>query len=149
MTGELVVGGDDPGLHDRLDKEIYAYGAASTGFDDGRGLSVAVRDDGGDLLAGMTGFTWGGCGYVEYLWVRADQRGSGLGARVLAAAEAEIRRRCCDRVALSTHDFQAPGFYARYGYTECGRTPGFPNGHEDIHLLKSLSDEQPQGGRND
>jgi GNAT superfamily N-acetyltransferase len=56
----------------------------------------------------------------------------------LAAAEAEIRRRGCDRVALNTHSFQAPGFYARFGYRECGRTPGYPHGHDDIHLLKLL-----------
>jgi hypothetical protein len=48
------------------------------------------------------------------------------------------RRRGCDRVALSTHSFQAPGFYARSGYRECGRTPGYPHGHDDIHLLKLL-----------
>jgi GNAT superfamily N-acetyltransferase len=64
---------------------------------------------------------------------------SGLGARLLTAAEAEIRRRGCDRVALSTHTFQAPGFYARLGYTECGRTPGYPHGHDDIHLVKQLT----------
>ena len=64
--------------------------------------------------------------------------GHGLGARLLAAAEAEIRRRGCDRVALNTHSFQAPDFYARFGYTECGRTPGYPHGHDDIHLVKQL-----------
>ena len=62
----------------------------------------------------------------------------GLGARLLAAAEAEIRRRGCDRVALNTHSFQAPDFYARFGYTECGRTPGYPHGHDDIHLVKQF-----------
>jgi GNAT superfamily N-acetyltransferase len=79
------------------------------------------------------------CGYVDLLWVREDERGSGLGARLLATAEAEIRRRGCDRVALSTHTFQAPGFYARLGYAECGRTPGYPHGHDDIHLVKQLT----------
>ena len=95
-------------------------------------LSVAVRGDGGDLRAGLYGWTWGGCGYIDLLWVRDDQRGSGLGARLLAAAEAEIGRRGCDRAVLSTHSFQAPGFYARFGYTEYGRTPGYPHGHDDI-----------------
>jgi GNAT superfamily N-acetyltransferase len=41
--------------------------------------------------------------------VRPGQRGSGLGTRLLAAAEEEIARRSCDRVALSTHSFQVPG----------------------------------------
>jgi GNAT superfamily N-acetyltransferase len=134
----FAVGGADADLRDRLDKEIYDFNATATGHHDGLGLSIAVRGNDGDLRAGLTGWTWGGCGYVELLWVRDDQRGNGLGARLLAAAEAEIRRRGCDRVALSTHSFQAPGFYARAGYAECGRTPGYPNGHDQIHLVKQL-----------
>ena len=70
--------------------------------------------------------------------MKDDQRGGGLGTKLLAAAEAVIRRRGCDRVALSTHSFQAPGFYARLGYTECGRTPGYPHGYDYIHLMKQL-----------
>jgi hypothetical protein len=47
-----------------------------------------------------------------------------------------MQRRGCDQVALSTHSFQAPGFYVRFGYTECGRTPGYPREHDQIHLVK-------------
>jgi hypothetical protein len=34
--------------------------------------------------------------------------------------------------------FQAPGFYARFGYRECGRTPAYPRGYDQIHLVKRL-----------
>jgi GNAT superfamily N-acetyltransferase len=135
----IAVGGADTALAERLDEEISAFNATATGHHDGRMLSAAVRGDDGDLRAGIYGWTWGGCGYIDLLWVRDDQRGQGLGARLLSAAEAEIRRRGCDRVALSTHSFQAPGFYARLGYRECGRTPGYPHGWDDIHLVKQLS----------
>jgi GNAT superfamily N-acetyltransferase len=128
----FTVGDADAGLAESLDKEISAFNAAVTGHRDGRMLSVAARGDDGDLLAGLYGWTWGRCGYIDLLWVRDDQRGCGLGAGLLATAEAEIRRRGCDRVALSTHSFRAPGFFARLGYTECGRTPGYPHGHDDI-----------------
>lgn len=134
----FTVGDADADLAERLDQEISAFNAAASGHHDARMLSVAVRGDDGDLRGGLYGWTWGGCGYVDLLWVRDDQRGLGLGAGLLAAAEAEIRRRGCDRVALSTHSFQAPEFYARLGYTECGRTPGYPHGHDDIHLVKQL-----------
>jgi GNAT superfamily N-acetyltransferase len=105
----IAVGEADAGLQERLDEEISAFNAAVTGHHDARMLSVAVHGDGGDLRAGLYGWTWGGCGYIELFWVREDQHGCGLGAGVLAAAEAEIVRRGCDRVALSTHSFQAPG----------------------------------------
>src|SRR6266481_5818236 len=80
----FVVGDADAGLRERLDKEISAFNAAATGHHDGRLLSVAVRGDDGDLCAGLCGWTWGGCGYIDLLWVRDDQRGHGLGARLLA-----------------------------------------------------------------
>ena len=70
----FVVGEADAGLAERLDKEINAFNATVTGYHDGRMLSIAVRGDDGDLLAGLYGWTWGGCGYIDLLWVRDDQR---------------------------------------------------------------------------
>jgi len=76
----VAVGDADAGPKERLGKEISAYNAAVTGTMRGRMLSVAVRGNDGDLRAGLYGWTWGGCGYIDLLWVRDDQRGSGLGA---------------------------------------------------------------------
>jgi GNAT superfamily N-acetyltransferase len=135
----LAVSDADNGLRESLDNEINAFNAAVTGYYDGRLLCIAVQDDGGDLRAGLFGWTWGGCGFIDLLWVRPDDRRSGLGTRLLAAAEEEIMRRGCGQVALSTHSFQAPDFYARFGYKECGRTPAYPTGHDHIHLVKRLS----------
>jgi len=100
---------------------------------------ITARAAGGGLHGGLYGWTWGGCGYIDLLWVREDQRGTGLGSKLLTAAEQEIRGRGCDQVALSTHSFQAPGFYARFGYRECGRNPAYPRGHDQIQLVKHLS----------
>jgi len=135
----FAVSDADDGLRERLDAEINAFNAAATGCADGRLLCISARGDAGDLRAGLFGWTWGGCGYIEFLWVRADHRRRGLGTRLLAAAEHEIRRRGCRQAALSTHSFQAPGFYARFGYRECGRTPAYPRSYDQIHLVKQLS----------
>ena len=61
----------DNGLRERLDKEINAFNAAATGYADSRLLCIAVREHGGDLRAGLFGWTWGGCGYIDRLWVRS------------------------------------------------------------------------------
>lgn len=134
----LRVGAVDDGLRERLDAEINAFNVATTGYDDAALLCIAAREDGGDLCGGLFGWTWGGCGYIEFLWVHGGHRGSGLGTQLLAAAEQEATRRGCDQLVLSTHSFQAPGFYARFGYQECGRTPAYPRGYDQIHLVKQL-----------
>ena len=135
----LDVSRADHGLRERLDAEIIKFNEAATGYADGTLLCIAARGTGSELRGGLYGWTWGGCGYIDLLWVREDQRGAGLGRRLLAAAEQEIRDRGCDQVALCTHSFQAPGFYARHGYRECGRIPAYPHGHHQIQLVKHLS----------
>jgi GNAT superfamily N-acetyltransferase len=122
-----------------LDEQIYAFNRAATGFHDGRALAAFVRDEAGTVRAGLAGHTWGGCCEIRFLWVREDARRSGLGGALLEAAEREARARGCERVVLATHSFQAPAFYARRGYTECGRADGYPRGHAQIYLTKSLA----------
>jgi len=129
----------DHGLRDRLNAEIIAFNEAATGYRDGALLCITARGAGGELRGGLYGWTWGGCGYIDLLWVTEDQRGTGLGSQLLTAAEQEARSRGCDQVALSTHSFQAPGFYARFGYAECGRIPAYPRGHDQIQLVKQLT----------
>ena len=123
---------------DRLKDAIDAFNYETTGYRDGRYLTAFVRDETGAMIAGISGFTWGGYAKVEYLWIAAAHRRAGLGRRLLAAAETEARARGCDVIVLDTHDFQAPGFYAKLGYVACGRTEGTPRGSGQTLLRKSL-----------
>ncbi|MDG4532803.1 GNAT family N-acetyltransferase [Streptomyces sp. AV19] len=135
----LITGGHDTDLDDRLTEELIAFNSAATGAHDRGAFSVKVLDEAGELVGGLTAATWGGLCGIELLWVREGSREDGWGGRILGAAEAEARRRGCDRVAVSSFTFQAPGFYRRHGYAETGRIPGIPGGHADVHLLKSLT----------
>jgi GNAT superfamily N-acetyltransferase len=139
VTDDPIVMTDaDDGLSDALQERLYAFNVEATGLDDGRWLRAAVRDPDGELAAGLTGWTWGGCGYVDVLWVRQDRRGAGLGSRLLAAAEDEARSRGCTQMVLTTHTFQAPELYRRCGYVEYGRVDDYPRGHAQVHLVKDL-----------
>ena len=72
-------------------------------------------------------------------WVREPERGSGLGARLLAAFEDEARSRGANRVFVTSFTFQAPGFYERHGYREIFRWEGVPTPDEaDVHFRKDL-----------
>jgi len=128
----------DDRLADELEEAIYAFNVEVTGFDDGRGLFVSFRDPDGSLVAGLSGWTWGGCAVIDKLWVRSDRRGRGLGRTLLDAAEAEARSRGCAQVVTASHSFQAPDMYERRGYRECGRAEGYPTGHAEVYLTKDL-----------
>jgi GNAT superfamily N-acetyltransferase len=55
-------------------------------------------------------------GYIIHAFVEAERRGSGLGAAMLAAAEAAARERGFSRIRLHSSDRAVP-FYLREGYT--------------------------------
>jgi len=131
---------DDPSLADAdfLDERIYEYNVERTGYDDGRKLAVIVRNDSGEIVAGLLGWTWGGYGEIRTLWVHESLRRQGLGARLLKAAEDEARARRAAYMLIATHSFQAPAYYPRFGYRRIAAIPGKPPGHEDIWFRKEL-----------
>ena len=118
MTVTVAVGEADPDLATLLDERINAFNATTTGHHDGRLLSVRLTGplsdapenaisaaaDATEVLAGLYGWTWGRCGFID----------------------------------LSSHSFQAPGFYARRGYREVCRVEGYPAGHSHVTLVKPL-----------
>jgi GNAT superfamily N-acetyltransferase len=140
-AGGLVVGGADAELDARLGAELTRFNEAVSGVIDQRELTVQVRDEHGDLVGGLSGWTWGTCAGLGMFWIREDSRRAGWGSRMLAAAEDEARARGCEQMVLSSFTFQAPDFYRRHGYVETGRTEGLPvAGMADVHFRKSLVD---------
>jgi GNAT superfamily N-acetyltransferase len=121
-----------------LDQQINDFNFAVTGVTDGRLLALFLRDAQGSIIAGLYGWTWGGCLEIKYLWVAEAWRGRGHGTRLLAAAEGEAIARGCTQAMLDTHSFQAPLFYQRAGYTIFGVMDNYPTGHAKCYLKKQL-----------
>jgi GNAT superfamily N-acetyltransferase len=132
---DVITADDRRELEDRLN----AFNVESTGFRDARALSCLLRDQEGTLVAGIDGLTWGGYAHVEVLWVSEPLRGTGIGRGLLEAAEAEARVRGCSSIVLSSHEFQAPGFYAKLGYYPVGATEDTPVGSRELHFQKRLT----------
>ncbi len=122
-----------------LEEQINTFNTAATGYDDGRQLAVFVRDPGGTLIAGLHGATWGGCAHIDLLWVAASHRRRGFGRAMLGAVEEEARQRGCRLIVVSSHDFQAPGFYERHGYEVVGVIADKPLGGCEVHLAKRFA----------
>lgn len=134
-----IVGGADAALEQRLSDELDAYNAAATpDVPAPRELTVRLEED-GDLVAGLSGWTWGSAAGIEMVWVREDQRGTGAGRRLMAAFEAEAVARGCAHAFVTSFTFQAPDFYRRLGYVEILRWEIVPSpGRDDVHLRKDL-----------
>ena len=133
-----LVDGPDDALAARLDAELAEFNFDATGIRDAREFAAALHDEGGALMAGVQGWTWGATCWVERLWVREDARQHGLGRRLLIAVESEARARGCGQLALTTHSFQAPGFYQRLGFETVGELADYPVGHASLLMRKRL-----------
>lgn len=142
MAGEepdlrLEAGDPAPEEIAELDEAIYAFNVQSTGIGDGRGLSILLRD-GGRVVGGVHGWTWGGTCFVRLLTLPPEMRGRGLGTRLMQRVEEEARARGCGQILLETHDFQAPGFYARLGFVAIAEVGEYPRGHRFLTMRKAL-----------
>jgi GNAT superfamily N-acetyltransferase len=138
-SDRLSVGDKDAELDARPDAELTAYNLATSGVHEQAEFTVKIEDDAGDLVAGLSGWTWGTCAGISLVWVREDRRAQGTGARLLEAADRVARERGCRQIVVSSFTFQAPGFYERHGFVETGRIEGLPiEGAADVHLVKRL-----------
>jgi ribosomal protein S18 acetylase RimI-like enzyme len=118
---------------------LVAFNRAVTGYDEYRSLSCFLRDEKGELHAGIDGFSWGGYATVEWLWVTASIRGRGHGTGLMRAFEAESQKRGCRRIRVDTHTFQAPDFYRHLGYEEVGYAEDTPMGYGEHFFAKRLA----------
>jgi lactoylglutathione lyase len=128
-----------------LADRLFEFNAAATGYRDGLLLGGSVRDDAGHIVAGFQGHTWGGCCDLSVVWVDARYRGRGLGTSLLRSAEASAVARGCQVIVLTTHSFQAPGFYERLGYEQRYSIEDRPVGHADLIYVKLLGERRQNG----
>jgi GNAT superfamily N-acetyltransferase len=129
----------DPDPHDLefLETEIRREASAATGLGDEAELAIFVRE-GGRIVAGISGWSWGDCCELQSLWVHPSRRGRWLGTRLIAAAEAEAARRGCSQSVHFTYSFQAGRLYERCGYELVGRVEDFPSGSDVLWYRKRL-----------
>jgi len=117
---------------------LSTFNDADVGPSGRQPLAVMVRDDGGTLVAGISGYTAWGWLYVQWLWVAEAQRGAGLAGRMLDAAETEARERGCHGAYIDTFNPVALGVYQRQGYVPFGELRDFPTGRTRTFLQKQL-----------
>lgn len=121
-----------------VDAGLEADNAAAAPLHEVRTIACLLRDGAGRVVGGAVGRRWGPAAELLQLWVEPALRGRGLGARLLAAFEAEAGRHGCVECRLDTFSFQAPGFYERLGWRAEHVRRGYPHGIARFHMVRTL-----------
>ena len=101
-------------------------------------LNLYVEDDNGQLLAGLVAETFGNWLEIEYLFVKEDIRGQGIGSKLLEQAESEAKMRNCRFAFVNTYQFQAPAFYKKQGYKKVFTLKDYPYTGQRHYYQKDL-----------
>lgn len=123
---------------DGIEDRLYEFNMAATGRSDGEGLGFLIRDEAGEIVGAAAGYTWAGISEIKQMWVHEAHRGRGYGQTLLAAMVGEAERRGVSRVWVASYDFQAPGMYEKAGFKRMAELDGWPEGHVNVILCKTL-----------
>src|SRR5437660_1555654 len=111
-----------------LGSRLTRFNEAAAGPLRTRDVAFTVRDDHKAMIAGLTAEIFWNALYLHLLWVDEEYRHQGYGSSLLHRAEELAVENSCDFVYLDTFEFQAPAFYARYGYSIIGELQNVPRG---------------------
>lgn len=117
---------------------IRSYNRSKREAAESEPLNLYVEDDSGELLAGLVAETFGNWLEIEYLFVKEDLRGQGIGSQLLQRAESEAKKRNCRFAFVNTYQFQAPAFYQKHGYKEVFTMKNYPYTGQRHYYQKEL-----------
>jgi GNAT superfamily N-acetyltransferase len=121
-----------------VQQRLVEFADGHTGARNHRELGLALRDEDGCVLGGLTAnIVWDWL-QISVLWVDECVRGNGLGHRLLSTAEGLARAQGCRHARLNTFEFEAREFYEQHGYVVRFKTDDFPEGHTQFHMTKEL-----------
>ena len=117
---------------------IRSYNRSKREAAESEPLNLYVENDHGELMAGLVAETFGNWLEIEYLFVKEDLRGQGIGSQLLHQAESEAKKRNCRFAFVNTYQFQAPAFYQKYGYKEAFTLKDYPYTGQRYYYQKDL-----------
>lgn len=117
---------------------ICSYNRSKRETAESEPLNLYVEDEHGQLLAGLVAETFGNWLEIEYLFVKEELRGQGIGSQLLQQAESEAKKRNCRFAFVNTYQFQAPAFYQKYGYKEVFTMKDYPYTGQRHYYQKEL-----------
>ena len=123
---------------DAIEDNLYNFNRRATGHHDGRWLGFVIQDEAGRTIAVAAGYSWAGISELKQMWVDEAYRGRGYARELLNAFITEAASRGVRRIWVASYDFQAPAMYERAGFTRMAEFEGWPEGHTNVILCKTL-----------
>ena len=117
---------------------IRSYNRSKREVAESEPLNLYVEDEYGEIMAGLVAETFGNWLEIEYLFVKEDLRGQGIGSQLLHQAESEAKMRNCRFAFVNTYQFQAPAFYQKQGYKEVFILKDYPYTGQSHYYQKDL-----------
>ena len=117
---------------------IRSYNLSKREVAESEPLNLYVEDEHGEIMAGLVAETFGNWLEIEYLFVKEDLRGQGIGSQLLQRAESEAKKRNCRFAFVNTYQFQAPAFYQKQGYKEVFTLKDYPYTGQRYYYQKDL-----------
>lgn len=131
---------DDHELARLFQSRLSAFNVAVTADSSYRPLVLVARKDDNEIIGGLLGELFWGALAINILWVDAAHRGQGIGAALVARAEAEARTAGCAFAQVDTMEYQARGFYEKLGYACFGEVGPYSGKYMRYYLAKKLGD---------
>jgi GNAT superfamily N-acetyltransferase len=125
-----------PGTFEAIYAALEASSLGLIGKAQPRLLVIPICDDNGSVAGGLWSYTLFEWLHVQMLFVPLPLRRLGIGASLMASAEAEARERGCRGAYVDTFSFQAAPFYQRIGFTLFGKLDDCPPGHDRLYFCK-------------
>ena len=117
---------------------IRSYNRSKREVAESEPLNLYVEDEHGEIMAGLVAETFGNWLEIEYLFVKEDLRGQGIGSQLLQRSESEAKKRNCRFAFVNTYQFQAPAFYQKQGYNEVFTLKDYPYTGQRHYYQKDL-----------
>lgn len=116
---------------------VMAFGRAEAAGGNPIPIASFLRES-DSIVAGATGRTEFERLFIDFLWVREDLRGSGLGRAALARIEDAARRRGARDALIETLNDRAAALYRRCGYVEVASVARYVGRFTKHILVKQL-----------
>ncbi|WP_042439199.1 GNAT family N-acetyltransferase [Clostridium amazonitimonense] len=122
----------------KIRRKLQDYNSKFFEIKDEPNFTISEIDEDKELLGGIVCTIVGQWLEIDFLWIKDEQRGKGLGKKLLHEAEKIGIENKCNMAFLTTMNFQAEPFYLKHGYKTVYVQKGYPITNEKYFMEKEL-----------